>query len=483
MTTPVRKMRTTVKTSTATQNRPGLAARIDFTVQSGRLRPELHSSGWSPRLHPRVMQNDDETIRALNLRFARTHDWALVASGQRIVDTHFIFPLAHLDPKDPKNYYFDATDEALRLARNIGLEIFYRLGTSIEHTDGVHFNALIPKDFDAYAEVLAGIVRHYNKGWANGHKWGIKYWEIWNEPDGTSNMWCLPGVDGREWNTEIWGKMRDLFISFFVKVLKRLKSEFPDIQVGGPALCWLNKEYFTRLLNACKEADMAPDFISWHYYGSNPDDMVRSAYEARALCDSLGFKKTRLVLNEWHYLLSWDFIRGPNSSPAMVSRALDGPTGHNAIDSACFNLAALTKFQTSRLDQAYYYGCAHQGNWGYMDERNEFNKSYYAIKLFGAVVRDYTALCRSESFKGTVSALAVKSADGRRRAILLADYRGTEQILAVDVRGAEKARHVSVVVLDHTRDLLPAEVDWRDGTLTLVKSDKHSAAFLVTFED
>ena len=27
------------------------------------------------------------------------------------------------------------------------------------------------------------VVMHYNKGWANGFHYGIRYWEIWNEPD------------------------------------------------------------------------------------------------------------------------------------------------------------------------------------------------------------------------------------------------------------------------------------------------------------
>ena len=59
----------------------------------------------------------------------------------------------------------------------------------------MHFNALIPEDFDKVAEIFAGTIRHYNKGWGNGHEWGIKYWEIWNEPDGNNTMWCLPDGD------------------------------------------------------------------------------------------------------------------------------------------------------------------------------------------------------------------------------------------------------------------------------------------------
>ena len=86
----------------------------------------------------------------------RTHDWALRNHGQRIVDTHFVFPLMHLDPKDPKNYFFKATDEALRISKDLGLKILYRMGSSIEHTDGVHFNVLdgmicLPRNDENYA--------------------------------------------------------------------------------------------------------------------------------------------------------------------------------------------------------------------------------------------------------------------------------------------------------------------------------------------
>jgi len=453
-------------------------ATADFTQKAGNLRKELHSSGWTPRSYPRSIQNDDAKVAALNMTYARTHDWALVNSGQRIIDYQYIFPLFHLDAKDPANYFFEPSDHIIRLSRNVGLDIFYRLGTSIEHTGDVHFNARVPNDFGKTAEIFAGIIRHYNKGWANGHEWNIKYWEIWNEPDGIGNMWWLPEAEGGKNAT----KMRDLFIKFFVTCLKRLKTEFPDVKVGGPALCWMNPWYFRPLLKACKDAGVAPDFISWHYYGSDPDAMVKAASDARKMCDEYGFTTCELILNEWHYILTWDGIHGRNSTPAMVKRALDGPTGHNNIDSACFTLSSLIKFQSSKLDQAYFYGCAHGGNWGYMDEYKQPNKNWYACRLFGGIVRDFTEMFASSASQNTVSTLAVKSSDGKKAALLLSDYRGTEQVLTVDVKGMDAAKHVSAIVLDHTRDAFPCDVEWRNGTLTLVKPDKNSAAFLVTFE-
>ena len=75
---------------------------VDFSKPTGRINPQLHSSGCAPRLYPRAIRNDDADIKAMGCYATRTHDWALWNQGQRIVDTHFIFPLMHLDPTDPK---------------------------------------------------------------------------------------------------------------------------------------------------------------------------------------------------------------------------------------------------------------------------------------------------------------------------------------------------------------------------------------------
>ena len=463
---------------------------VDFTRETGKINPALHSSGWTPRSCPRAIQNDDVAVKSMNFTYARTHDWALVNAGQRVVDYQYIFPLFGKDAKDPSNYYFEPTDHLLGLSRDVGLKIFYRLGTSIEHTGAKHFNAAVPKDFDKTAEIFAGIVRHYNKGWANGKHWNIEYWEIWNEPNGITNMWCDPD-DTRDWgkdpdgdakyNADRFNRLQASFAKFFVTCLKRLKNEFPEVKVGGPALTRLNQDYFRAVLSECKEAGVAPDFISWHYYGADADDMINDGKAARRLCDSFGFTKTELILNEWHYILSWDGIHGVNSTPAMVKRALDGPTGHNNIDSACFALSALEKFQFSEINQAYYYGCGHSGNWGYMDEYKMFNKPYYAMKLFGEIVKNFSTLCGLKE-DGTLTTMGLKSAGGKNVAVLVTDYRGTDQVIKVLVKGAEAAKHVSAVVLDDTRDLFPVDVAWRNGELTIVKADKNSAAYFVVFE-
>ena len=460
---------------------------VDFAKITGKINPKLHSSGWGPRIYPRAIENDDAKISALGMYASRTHDWALINPGQRLCDTHHIFPvdLDHLDPKDPRNYFFGPTDYSLTLTKNIGHKIFYRLGTSIEHTTDRHFNALAPKSYERYAEILAGIMRHYLKGWANGFEWSDDFdgWEIWNEPDGITNCWVL-----RDCNEPDWKKKceihRDEFIKFFVTVLKRLKSEFPDQQIGGPALCWADLDYIGRLLDACQAEGIAPDFISWHGYTQDPVDCVARFTKVRELLDTKGFPKTRMIFNEWHYIRTWDGIHGRNSTVAAIKRAHEGPTGHLNIDSAAMNVSMLCRFQDSPMDEAFYYGCAVSGNWGYQNQMRQLNKCWYSMKLFGDFVKnadDKVAFSVATNLP-TVTACAAWAKDKRSASIVVVDYRGKKGKLNIGVKGLDGVQRLTAQILDHTRDLAPLPVTWDGNGFTLTREDENSAAFLVTLE-
>jgi len=459
------------------------ALSVDFSESVGKVRPEIHSSGFGPTICSQTEQELAD-LKAMGFKYARTHDWALVNSNQRVCDYFHIFPLMRLDATEPQNYVFGPTDYLLKRTRDeMGAEIFFRLGTSIEHSgDKVHFNAVIPEDFDKLAETFAATVRHYNRGWADGFEWNIKYWEIWNEPDGRRTMWfpagSSAGVDEAQ--------RKALYAKFFVTVLKRLKGEFGDtIKVGGPASSNYPDfvDWIEVTLKACRDAGVAPDFISWHGYARDPMRYSREADAARKLCDSYGFPYCELILNEWHYFgenYNWADMQRC-SDPAVKARIWDGPDSHNGIRSACFTLAALSNLERSKMTQAYFYGCGRTGSWAFKDALQRKYKVFYALKLFGDIVRDYTAICASQS-AGTVTLFPVKDAAGRK-GLLVTDYGGTSRRISVDVAGAAATAKAKSVLLDHQHDLVPHEVAFKDGKLELVKPDFHSAAFFVTFEE
>jgi len=447
----------------------GASLTVDFAAPKADFRPALHSSGYAPQFEQSYQNVWNDYVKSMNFEYSRTHDLGLVNGGSRAYDLQYVFPLIHLDAKDPKNYFFDTTDFMMKMQLGIGQKVFYRLGTSIEHTGLVHFAAEIPKDFDKVAEAFAGTVRHYQKGWANGMQNAVAYWEIWNEPDGRNNMWSFNGGvnDGDPGNNRN-AERRDLFVKFFVTVLKRLRTEFPNEKIGGPALCTWRDEWFRPILRACKAEGLRPDFLSWHYYGSEIKDLERMAKAADKLCHEEGFDGLEYVMNEWHYVpvAGWG------------SKAPDAdPDSFNGINSAAYTLRALSWFQTSRYDQAYFYGCRHEGRWGFRDyNTNRLNKNYYALKAFGTLKRDAAKIVATTSDNGDVTCFAVTSADGRKAQLLVVDFFGRGTRHTVKVSGADSFKKASAVRLSYTEDLAPVNVALRKGAFTLTKPDAHSAA-------
>ena len=439
---------------------------VDFGKRTGEVRPELHSASWRSMVHG-VDPTNRENVRRLNLKAWRTHDAPLVDRGQRSVDTHFIFPLMHLDARNPSNYYFKATDNLLRQVREQdGLEVFYRLGSSIEHTtDGNAVNTADPPDHDKYAEVLAGIVRHYNRGWADGYRWNIKYWELFNEPDAKA---C-------------WRGTRESFVDLFVKCLKRLKDEFGDeIKVGGPALTHLNGDYARELFAACKKADVRPDFLSWHDYGNEPEKILVQPAEARALAEECGFGGIELILNEWHYITDPKWTFSWTTDPEEIFHLRRGPGSQLGIDSAAYTLTVEAGFQDTCLDQSYFYGCGIIGNWGF---GKPLNKTYFAVQVMGEVVKGARYKVASASATKGVKPFAAVSADGRRAYVAVADYKSGKELLEIRFANLAGFRLSHVRILDWDRDLERMDVRLADnGVLRLPKATSRSACFLIELE-
>ena len=272
--------------------------KFDLSKKGGKFKT-LNATNGGPR-HRRY--TNDQYIsnfaeyKAAKIPYSRNHDSGVegIYGGPYSHDIMNIFPNFDADPYDPSCYDFACTDEAILTCLDAGTETFFRLGQTIEHQIKKH-GTLPPKDFKKWAVICEQIIRHYNEGWADGFHLNIEYWEIWNEPD-------LDPDDSP--NKRTWGGTKAQFFDMYEIAAKHLKSCFPNLKIGGPALAW-RITWAEDFLRTMQERNVPIDFFSWHFYCTGPKKIIDMAERIRGLLDKYNYKNAESILNEWNYVRGW----------------------------------------------------------------------------------------------------------------------------------------------------------------------------------
>jgi hypothetical protein len=266
-----------------------------------------------------------QQFHQLGVNIVRTHD--VDCQGTSDIDgigPNRIFPNWNADPNDPSAYNFGPTDRAVLSIVRGGAQVEYSLGHSDLSCANAGFNNTPPRDPVKYAVIARHVAQHYNDGWDAGYHLGIRYWEIWNEPD-LVPFWAGNSAD---------------FYTLYADTARALKSLHPWMQVGGPALTTNNDltGYRESFLNYVRANRVPLDFYSIHHYSDfteDPLDFVRLGQEYRQLLDSLGFDRTAIQLTEWNYGIA----EQPESDAARAAFAAD----------------SLMYMQDSPLQRAFFY--------------------------------------------------------------------------------------------------------------------------------
>lgn len=370
----------------------------------------------------------------LHLPITRLHDAPLENAGARLVDVPQIFANFHADAGDPRNYYFKQTDDYLKNCIDLGTDIYYRLGTSIEHGFNKYF--LDPPEPGQWIEIVSHIIRHYTEGWADGFHFDIKYWEIWNEPECTDR-------DGLHL---MWNGTLEEFNAFYVKTSTELKKRFPHLKIGGPANCWFG-DHSKEFIRYCAEKKAPLDFYSYHGYAAVPEKLLASPAEVRRELDGNGFKNTEIHLNEWHYFpLDWVKLREDKAYRVTAYGIMKG------LESAAFLNTVMIGWQDTPLDMGFYY-TATATNWGLFDRCAVPTKSYYGMKAFGEMAL-FENRIRTESTSQAVSALTSADENGNMQ-ILVSCFKSGGIDLEFEIDGLEKFSSVELLLLDDAHDLEP----------------------------
>lgn len=427
----------------------------DFSETVGPIKP-LNGTNLGPRLITSRYNGQRELFNDARFGLVRLHDAPWDNPGLRLVDMHLIFGNMNDDPADPANYYFDATDDYVKTILDGGAPIMYRLGVSIEHSAPNTYFAKEPKDAAKAAEIFAGIVRHYNRGWGNGFRHGIEYWEIWNEPNMIPLMW-----DNKDFAS---------YCRFYAQAAKRLKEEFPEIKIGGPALAGCDEKLLTQFIEFCRKENAPLDFCSWHAYPSSLAEIIEAPVTVRRLLDERGLTDTELHLDEWHYFnTSWNVVQGQEADRKTRADVIRGDGGINGIDAAAFIACALALWQDSPLDSANYYCTSLQeDDWGLIDSNGYPYKTYYVFRGFGELLAFAPNRVRCESASNQLVVLGGTS-ESKAARLMVASFKETADALKIRLSGVPASGTVRVRSIDPGDRIEPIEstLDYTDGVLNL----------------
>lgn len=408
--------------------------KVDFSADScGRVKP-LHGVNSGPMT--KVFTYDMRPqFREAGFPFARLHDVEYPYGSGEFVDIPCIFRNFDADETKEENYSFGLTDEYLKACVEVGAEPLFRLGVSIEHAP-VKRHIFPPKDYGKWARICEHIIRHYTEGWANGFHWNIRYWEIWNEADGSSRFQ--------------WQGTPEEFYELYCVAATHLKSCFPHLKIGG---CGWTKAHNPYIENFFKYITAKPvrvplDFYSWHRYYAELDSLAEQAKLADDLLARYGYAEAESVFDEWNYMEDWR--DQPESYVKLKSH----------IGAAhCAATLAFLQSQT-RVSVATYFEADVVKEWCGLFEVDKMCigthgkatvrplKPFYAFKAFNALYRMGEALPAITEGKELYAA-AARGEDAV--GLLVANYEEAGTDLTLDLRGLD-GRALEIRLVDRTHD-------------------------------
>lgn len=355
---------------------------VDVEKNIGSIKP-MHCINNIPNI---VSDDVLGAFKDAGIPFCRLHD-TFLCSMDKFVDIPKIFPDFDADENDENSYDFAFTDYLMSYLAKFNIKPFYRLGTSIENFHNIKSYFIYPpKNNLKWAKICEHVIMHYNEGWANGFKYNIEYWEIWNEPDN------FPDIK----DNQMWKGTKEQFFELYQVSASYLKERFPKLKIGGYGSCGFyavgNKffnananssprveyfiDFFKEFLSYISdEKHPAPlDFFSWHSYSNVKRNTIYADY-CRKTLDEYGFTKTEQILNEWN----------------------PGINDKGTLKDSSNILSNMIALQNTSLDMLMYYDCRERGTYCGLinpltvrfpvDVKQKLYKAYYVFKAWNEVYK------------------------------------------------------------------------------------------------
>lgn len=315
--------------------------------------------------------------RDFGVSFVRTFDWR--ARLDTVDNPRSLFPSWAADPDDPASYNFAAADAWVKTVRGLGADVMFTIASEIP------YSAKPPADIAKYERVVKRIVEHYTKGWGNGMKDAVRWWEFSDQPD--------------FFKTHFEGTPEQ-FYAMYGAVARAVKSVDPALRVGGPNLAFPlneNAAYREGMLDYVRAQKLPLDFVSYIWFADatrDPLEFFRVAKDVQRVLDAKGFRDTQQVLASFNM--------------TGIADAKPDP-----VQTAVFQAAAIAYLQDAPIERAVLF----RADTGW-DPYHKFRDPAGMFGLGGEVDARAQAFTLHGRLQATPSRLAVTGGDDKGYAVL-----------------------------------------------------------------
>ncbi len=193
---------------------------------------------------------------------------------------HVLNHYTRVEVKDGKmTADFTALDRQIGVIQAMGAQPLMCISFTPAPIGGEESNINPPNDHRLWHELVYRLVRHVNVE----RKLGVKYWEIWNEPNGS-----------------FWKGSMEQFLELYAVTEKAVLRADPSVKFGGAGYYLFPKQWVRAMMEQAKSKNLRMDFISWHDYWDAGYDLVEEVETARAWMKELGMSP-ELIVDEWNY--------------------------------------------------------------------------------------------------------------------------------------------------------------------------------------
>lgn len=218
-----------------------------------------------------------------------------------------------------------------------------------------------PGKYEEWADLVKATVTHVNID----KKMGVRYWEVWNEPN-IFSFWQAPFPD---------------YLKLYDVSAEAALAADPSVKIGGPAVSYFSTDHIGEFLeherwNVTLGLPAHVDFISWHSYGRTPEQVAADIREMRTILQDFPMFSPQIFITEFNVLQGGS---GDTSAGGQT----------DTVDGAIAFLSSIESMQRERLDRAFLFELkdgvgptSYWGRWGILTYDGKPKPIYYALKAY-----------------------------------------------------------------------------------------------------